>query len=228
MLYLLYKRIRPGLGLPFGFILMFGIFFNAVCFPLLMVAAGFFLIELYGGLYNDYWDYEEDLRNGRTDKLTVAGYLTRAQARDSSFAIAAASVAMLALTNPAVLLLGMYYAALFIFYSYPGKRLKGRLEGYAVLSSAFLFLPFALALLLSIQLNALVLLFSMFFFFQFMYILCQKDSTDRKDKKNVMKYWKAKKKRLSEKSKKWSVDMTTNSLVMIHNQSKKCTSILVI
>lgn len=184
-LYLLYKRVRPGFGIPFGFILMYGLFSSSFSPPLFAAAAGFLFIEIYGGLYNDYWDYDDDIRNGRKDKFTTCGFLSRKQARNLSFLIASVALVLLWFTNIIVFALGVYYMVLFIFYSNPFARLKGSVRGYATLASAFLFLPLALGSLSGTALSVPALLFSSFYFFQFMYILCQKDSTDTKDGTNL-------------------------------------------
>ncbi|MBI4176290.1 MAG: UbiA family prenyltransferase [Candidatus Aenigmarchaeota archaeon] len=184
-LYILYKRVRPGFGVPFAFIIMYGMFTNAFSPLLLLAAAGFLLLEIYGGLYNDYWDYEDDIRNGRKDKFTTTGILSRRQARDVSLAIAAFSLVLLSFTNIIVFALGAYYAILFIFYSHPAVRLKGSVKGYATLSSMFLLLPFGLDMLMGVGPSMSTLLFGSFFFFQCTYILCQKDSTDMKDTINL-------------------------------------------
>jgi 4-hydroxybenzoate polyprenyltransferase len=124
------------------------------------------------------------MRNGRKDKFTTCGYLTRVQSRNISFLLAFLGLVSLAPTNIFVFSLGLYYVILFIFYSNPIKRLKGSVKGYATLSSTFLLLPFALGTL-SGGTAPFLPVFSSFYFFQFMYILCQKDSTDTKDRTNM-------------------------------------------
>ncbi|MBI4020410.1 MAG: UbiA family prenyltransferase [Candidatus Aenigmarchaeota archaeon] len=184
-LYILYKRVRPGFGVPFAFIAMYGLFTGVLSPALLLAALGFLLLEVYGGLYNDYWDYDEDVRNGRKDKFTTSGMMSRGQARNASLGLAAASLALLSFTNAIVFILGAYYAALFIGYSHPAIRLKGSVIGYMTLSSMFLLLPFGLDMLLGATSGPHTLLFGSFFFFQCVYILCQKDSTDMKDTRNL-------------------------------------------
>ena len=51
----------------------------------------------------------------------------------------------------------------------------------------FLFLPMALNSLIVVEfaLSRFSIIFALFFFLQFMYILCQKDSTDPEDDKNI-------------------------------------------
>ena len=180
--YLVYRRLRPALGLPFGFIVMYGAYTGNLDVHLLLAGLGFVFIEVMGGWYNDYWDYEEDIQNGRRDKFTTAGYLSRRQMRDLSFAAAGIGLLFLLFTNLTVLSLGIYYVILFIGYSNPKIRLKGHVPGYLILSTAFLLLPAALNTLFARQTTARDAYFTLFCFFQFTYILCQKDATDLKDK----------------------------------------------
>lgn len=193
--YLIYKRLRPAIGMPFGFILMFGAYTGAFNMELLLVAFSFFMMELFGGFYNDYWDYEEDMREGRKDKFTTTGILTRKQMWYVSAIIAVLSLFLLLFTNLYVFVIGSYYLSLFVGYSHPRIRLKGHIKGYAILSSMFLVLPFVLPSFLNIEvLLAHGLLFSFFWFTQTMYILTQKDSTDPRDDSNLFLghgWWKA-------------------------------------
>ena len=183
--YLIYKRLRAPLGIPFGFILMYGMYANNLNLTILIAALGFCLIELFGGFYNDYWDYEEDKRNERNDKFTTTGLLSRKKVGNVSYMIAFFGVVSLLFTNLPVLVLGLYYLFLFVAYSHPAIRLKGKLWGYFALASMFLFMPVTLDGLLGIHTSFFSLVFTLFFFTQFMYILCQKDSTDPKDDKNI-------------------------------------------
>ena len=186
ILYLVYRRLRPSLGIPFGFILMYGMYTGTVTPVLLMAATGFFLMHLFGDTYNDYCDYEEDRLNKRDDKLITRGVLTRKDVKIVSIVLFVLALCILFFTNMYVFILGIFYALVLTAYSYPTIRLKGKIRGYLVFSSAFLFFPLALATLGDFQMKV-VLLFTGFFFFQVMYILCQKDSTDLKDRINIYK-----------------------------------------
>jgi len=181
--YLIYRRVRPPIGLPMGFVLMYGAF-AGYSQELILAAAGFFLVHLFGDLYNDYHDYGEDIKNGREDKITTAGFLSPMQVRNLSFLFLSLSLLLLLFSGPLMLSVGLYYALLLVAYSHPGIRLKGGIRGYAAFSSVFVVMPvsFLFAFPQGIMLSAL---FSAFCFTQAMYILCQKDSTDTKDRKNL-------------------------------------------
>lgn len=185
LLYLAYKKLRAPFGIPLGFVLMYGAYNGNFTSALLLAGVGFFFIELFGTCYNDYWDYDEDIRNNRRDKFTTIGVLTKEQIRDISFIIALLALISLVFTNIRVFLLGLYYLTLLVFYSHPKVRLKGDITGYFALASVFLLLPRALNSLISIELSAFGIAFALFFFLQFMYILCQKDSTDPNDDTNL-------------------------------------------
>jgi len=185
VLYLIYKRLRPGLGLTFGFILMYAIIANGLTVPLFLTAVGFLLLALYGDLYNDYWDYDEDVRNKRKDKFIVAGFITRNQSKYLSFLFAAVGLLVAWFVNIFIFILALYSFILHTSYSHPYVRLKGSVKGYAIFASIFLFLPFGLMFTTAANLLLFSVLFGLFCFFQSIYILCQKDSTDTKDSKNL-------------------------------------------
>ena len=94
ILYLVYRRLRPSLGIPFGFILMYGMYTGTVTPVLLMAATGFFLMHLFGDTYNDYCDYEEDRLNKRDDKLITRGVLTRKDVKIVSIVSVLANLAV--------------------------------------------------------------------------------------------------------------------------------------
>lgn len=186
-LYIIYKRIRPAFGLPLGFVLMYGVFVHNITMPLLLTGIAFVLIEVYGGFYNDYWDYEEDFKNEREDKFLIYGLLNREQIKYISFSILVAALIVLLFTNLFVLSVALYSIPLFISYSNPKVRLKGHVFGYMLASSIFFFLPLSLNTLLLNYFYAPTIIFSFYCFFQYIYVLCQKDSTDPEDKKNIFK-----------------------------------------
>lgn len=185
ILYLIYKRLRPGLGLTFGFIIMYAIIANGLTFPLFLTAIGFLLLALYGDLYNDYWDYDEDVRNKRKDKFIIAGLITRNQSKYISFLFAAVGLLIAWFVNIFIFILGLYSFILHTSYSHPRIRLKGSIKGYVAFTSIFLFLPFGLLFITAATSLLFTVLFGLFWFFQFTYILCQKDSTDTKDVTNI-------------------------------------------
>ena len=108
-LFLIYKIVRAPLGLSFAFVLMYGTFAGNLSAPLLLAAFGSFLVELFAAIYNDYCDYKEDVRNKRTDKMILAGLLSRNQMKNIYFLIAAAALVSLWFTNFFILLFGIYY-----------------------------------------------------------------------------------------------------------------------
>ena len=180
------RRVRTALGLSFGLVIMYGAFYNAMNPLLLSVALGFALLHLFGDCYNDGCDYDEDKKNGRKDKLTVSDIASpRRMVRISLFALAA-GLAFLLYAGAAFLALGAAYAALLWAYSSPRVRLKGHdIYGYALTESPWLLVPPLLNVALSFRFSAATALFMSFFFFQYLYLLCQKDSTDTKDATNL-------------------------------------------
>jgi len=184
-LYIIYKRIRPAFGLPLGFILMYGFFVNSISLQLILAGIVFVLIEIYAGLYNDYWDYDEDVKNKRKDKLTTSGLLTLERVKYLAFSLAGAAIILAAFTNTFVLFVALYAVIMFTFYSHPKFKLKGRIWGYLEVSTIFFFIPIALNTLLLPEFYPPTLIFSAYCFLQFAYILFQKDSTDPEDKKNI-------------------------------------------
>jgi len=183
--YVVYKRLRPAFGLAFGFTLMYGISAGGINMSLLLAGMAFIFIETFGGLYNDYWDYEEDMRNRRTDKLTTSGVLGREGARNLSYVLAGIGLSISLMLGIWLFALGLYWIAIFVLYCIPQVRLKGHVRSYLLASSIFFFFPFALSPLIGAGFSPLTLLLAAFFFAQFMYILCQKDSTDPADRKNI-------------------------------------------
>lgn len=188
MLWAGYRRIRTSLGLAFGLILMYGAYNNILGYKLFLAASGFMLLHLFGDCYNDYWDYEEDIRNKRKDKLTTNNFLKRGQIRSISFLILLLGLALLGFTNRYLFLTGAAYSLLLLAYSHPFMRLKKYdLAGYALTESPWLAVPLLLGTFFSIPYHETTLMFSLFFFFQYMYMLCQKDSTDLNDETNLFK-----------------------------------------
>lgn len=190
--YMLYRKMRAPFGIPFGFTLMYAAYGGGLTQELLFAGLGLFWIEVFAGMYNDYWDIDEDLRNGRRDKFTTSGVFNRKQMWFLSYVSGLLGLLILSKTNFPVFLTGLYYFLLFIGYSHPRIRLKGWVGGYAILSSMYLFFPFALNTMTH-RSSQLDVIFAGFCFSQFMYILCQKDSTDPKDDSNlfIVRGWKA-------------------------------------
>ena len=184
VLWLIYRKLRPALGISVAFILMSGIFLGVFNFQLLVAASGFFFIELFAAFYNDYWDFSEDIKNNRKDKFTTCGIISTRACLYISLLFAFIAFIFLLFTDVPLLILGIPYLILGFVYSHEKFRLKGRVIGYAILSSPFFMIPIIIALTNGISLLR-ALPVSAFLFFQYIYILCQKDSTDTRDKKNV-------------------------------------------
>jgi 4-hydroxybenzoate polyprenyltransferase len=184
VLWLIYRKLRPALGISFAFILMSGIFFGAFNFQLIVTAFGFLFIEVFGNFYNDCCDFSEDMRNKRKDKFTTSGLIGTETALSLSILFASIGLFLLVHTSISLMLLGILYVFLLFIYSHRSVRLKGKVFGYAIVSSPFFLLPIIMANMHELPLPSSVPL-SLFFYFQCMYLLCQKDSTDPKDRKNI-------------------------------------------
>jgi len=183
--YLIYRRLRPSIGITLGFIMMYSIIIPALDMKLFMAAIAFFLIALYGDFYNDYRDNYEDVRNNRRDKLTTAGYISPIQSMYVSLILVFIGLSILLFINLIVLLIGLYYSAILFLYSHPRIRLKGSVRGYMTAISFFILLPFGLMYITGVEDVIMTCIFGSFYFFQSGYILCQKDSTDTKDDMNL-------------------------------------------
>ncbi len=186
MLWLVYRKTRASFGLSFGLILMYGAYNGVIEYNLLLIASGFMLLHLFGDCYNDYWDYGDDKKNKRREKLTITGALTKEQMKTASFAILFFALSILKFTGFFLFLTGIVYALLLWAYSHPRVRLKKYdAIGYALTESPWLIIPALLDNFFSLPHSNNTLLFGFFFFFQYMYLLCQKDSTDLKDTTNL-------------------------------------------
>jgi 4-hydroxybenzoate polyprenyltransferase len=189
--WLMYRKLRPALGIPFAFVIMSGVFLGVFSHTILVMAVGFLFIDLFGNFYNDYWDYPEDKRNKRLDKLTTCGFISVRTAFWLSWLFASIGLLFLLFTDVLFFMLGALYAFILFLYSHESVRLKGSVAGYNIVAFPFFLLPLLMAYVNGISLAAGIPL-ALFFFLQYSYILCQKDSTDRKDKTNlfIAKGWK--------------------------------------
>jgi hypothetical protein len=183
-IYIIYRRLRPTFGLTLGFILMFGTLAANFTLPLLFTLIGFSLVAVMGDLYNDYWDYEEDLRNQRSDKILTARLMGRQQVKTLSITTGLVGLVML-MWRPMLFILGAAYFVLLIAYSHPKIRLKGTVAGYSIISAVYPVLILLLGPALGLAEGPDMLLLAGFCFTQYAYILCQKDSTDLKDAGNI-------------------------------------------
>jgi len=185
VLWLMYKRMRVGFAF-FGLILMYGAYTNNFTISLLLIGLGFTCIELFGACYNDYQDYEEDVLNNRKDKLILTGLIKRKQMRNLSFFLCFIGLLLLWFMNLTIFLIGLYYSFWLLVYSHPKYHLKRyNVIGYGIVESVWLLLPISLSLFFLRSLSMSVIFLTFFCFFQYVYLLCQKDSTDLKDKTNL-------------------------------------------
>lgn len=183
LLWLVYKKLRPALGIPFAFVLISGAFLGILNLQIITLAFGLFFIDLFGNFYNDYCDFAEDVRNKRKDKFTTCGVIRQKTTLHISIGMIITGFIILFNTHTFFLLFGILLAFLLFAYSHKALRLKGKLFGYAM-SFPYFILPLLIAFVFDTHTkNALAL--GLFFYFQCMYVLCQKDSTDTKDESNL-------------------------------------------
>jgi len=165
---------------------MYGTYSGNLNATLVPVGASFFCIQLFCDLYNDYQDYDEDIRNNRKDKLTIGAGTDKKKIRNLSFFALFLSIIFLFFTNIFVFALGFYFITIAYLYSNPNVRLKywGPTK-YLILCSPFLLLAPMLNTLFLRTLSTSDIFFVLFIFFEISYIMIQKDSTDLKDRKNT-------------------------------------------
>jgi 4-hydroxybenzoate polyprenyltransferase len=186
LLWLVYKRLRPSLGISFGFVLMFAVLVHNVSLHSLLIAFAFMLIHLFGDCFNDYHDIEEDARNRRNDKLILNGVISSEGLRNLSVVFSVVGLGLLSLVEPVMLIPGLFYVFLGFTYSHPKIRLKRfNLPTYMFSGSMWILTFLLLSIVLSGGISTTAALFALFAFSQYVYILCQKDSTDREDFDNL-------------------------------------------
>jgi len=184
ILYLIYRRLRVGSG-PLGFMMIYSVLIHSLPISLLFVGLGFGFLDIFGGTYNDYQDYELDLENKRKDKWIIAGLVSRRQMLYISFVFLFFGLGFLYSTNFLILSLGIIYSLFMWGYSHPSIPFKRNISTYTLLASIYLLLPYLLTILLGRNFIVLDLLFGFFCFSQSMYLFSQKDSTDIKDPTNI-------------------------------------------
>jgi len=190
LLWLIYKRFRNAFGVTLGFILMYSFYINQFSAALILFILGFFSIHMFGEFYNDYCDFEEDLRNERNDKFTIYNILTPNQMKLISFFLLSLGLIILYFTNFMVFLFGLYFTFIYWSYSNPNVRLKKyNIFAYILGGTVCLFFPIFINLLLQRGYLISDFIFTLFCFTQLIYLLCQKDSTDLKDKANLFLKW---------------------------------------
>ena len=187
--WLLYKRLRTGIGVTLGFAVMYGAYTRTIFtdfWAWLPIALGFWFIHIHGDLFNDYYDYEEDKRNKRTDKWTTNGLVSKRGILRLSVAVALTGLAVLATINIYVFLTGLAFALTSILYSHPALRAKRfELNGYLLITLPIFLFPVAWNTAFGRPFSAQDLLVGLFFGFHYLYLCCQKDSTDPRDCTNI-------------------------------------------
>jgi len=182
-LWLIYKRLRTATGVTLGLVLIYAAYKNAFGPALVPLALGLWLIHLFGDLYNDYVDFSVDKRNKRKDKWTVSGFASRKTVKNIMLL---SLVGGLALTNAWVFLLGLAYASMLAVYSSPRIGIR-RYDffAYVLIGIPMLFFPFAFNSFFSRGFSAQDAFFSIFAYSHYVYLYCQKDSTDKSDPTNL-------------------------------------------
>ncbi len=181
--WMIYRRTRVAFAFT-GFIIMYSLYVGILNTTVLLIAVSVFFAEMFGVCYNDYHDIDEDLMNKRTDKMIVNNTLTCRQMKFISVCMFFASIAASAFSG--FLPLIVLYLLMAFLYSNPKVRLKKyTIKGYLTVASTWLLIPLYMGVTLRGMLNLIDVFFAMFFFFQYTYLLSQKDSTDPKDKTNL-------------------------------------------
>ena len=187
-LYLIYKRLRTACGVTLGFVLIYGAYTRNLTLALLPIAIGSWCIQECGDCYNDYQNYDEDLRNNRKDKWTTTGLVTRKQMKYFSISLCIIGLTILFFFSALpVFLLGLICAGTAFTYSHPRFfNFKARnLVGYFIVAIPIFFFPFAFNTNFNRNIQTIDIIYGFFCFFQYLYLYCQKDATDPKDMVNL-------------------------------------------
>ena len=184
--WLIYKRLRTAFGVTLGFIVIYAAYTNNFSLAILPIAVGLCLIHLFGDLYNDYVDYKQDVRNNRKDKWIISGLVSRKSMKTIFLITLATGLITLIFTNVYIFLLGLAYSGTLILYSNPKINLR-RYDflAYALVGLPIVFFPITFNTLFNRSFTQLDFFFMFFAFSHYVYLCCQKDSTDTKDETNV-------------------------------------------
>ena len=178
-----YRRVRIGFAIM-GFIIMYSMSTGLFNIGIFTAALSVFFGELFGALYNDYCDIEEDKKNKRNDKLTVSKTMDLDQTK--RLAVLMASFCIITAIISSFLVFAIIYIIMAWAYSNPKIRLKSyNIKGYFALSLSWFFIPIYLGFVYRDGILVIDVLLGSFFFFQYLYLLCQKDSTDLRDRTNL-------------------------------------------
>ncbi len=176
-------RLRPALGSSVGLLLFTSILLSGVQSINIFVILGIGFIHLFGDLYNDLTDIEEDQRNGRMEKLTLNGIFTH---QEIQFITLCALIFgyTLTLIGGGVIWLSLGFAYSITLFSYSYQKI--RLKSLGVFGYFITFFPlFSTPLIISDGQLYTKILLMLFLTSYTLYIMCQKDSTDTHDVTNV-------------------------------------------
>ena len=96
-----------------------------VIFSVTLIAVlGLSMTYLFCDIYNDYWDFEEDIKNQRKDKLIPGNILSRNGTKKLAYMVLAFGLALGTLSGFYTLIFCAFYAFLGFAYSNPLIRLK--------------------------------------------------------------------------------------------------------
>lgn len=178
MLWLVYRRLRVGME-AFGFILLYGAYTHNINLALLLVAFGFSFLDIFGGMYNDYYDYETDLRNKRQDKWISAGLVTRSRMLYLGALFALSGLVALYFANIFIFLVGLYYFFIAVCYSHPKIPIGRNLATYLLIGAPYLFMFYIFSAFSGTGFTAFGGYYSLFAFFQSVYLIAHKDVNDK-------------------------------------------------
>lgn len=176
--------MRVGLE-AFGFIFLWGVYTNNINLTLFLVALGFSALDIFGGLYNDYYDYRLDLRNKRKDKWISAGLITKNQMLYLSGLLGFFGLVALYLANMLFFLIGLYYFFLAVSYSHPKIPIGRNLTTYFLVGAPYLLIFYVSTLSFKVPFTRIDIYYSLFAFFQAIYLITHKDINDTNDNTNI-------------------------------------------
>lgn len=188
IIYLIYKRFRTACGVTLGFVLIYAAYTKNINLALIPLAIGSWCIQECGDCYNDYQNYEEDIRNKRKDKWTTTGLITRKQMKIFSISLCIIGLTILFLfSTPYVFLLGLICAGTGFTYSHPRffNFKEKNLLGYVIVAIPIFFFPFAFNTHFNRRIQTIDIIYGCYCFFQYLYLYCQKDATDPNDMVNL-------------------------------------------
>ena len=120
------------------------------------------------------------------DGCLTNGLISRSSMLNLSLIMLIVGLLSLAFTNMYVFIVGLFYATTLFLYSNPKIYVKKYdVLGYSLVATPLLFLVPAFNTFFAVPFQLNDIFFSLFAFTNYVYLLCQKDSTDLKDKTNL-------------------------------------------